>query len=153
MITALALFIGEGQAQQSVSSSLGVIVYPAKGQSLEKQNMDEGECYAWAQQQTGINPMAVASSPPANTNSEPGGKRIKGAAGGALAGAAIGGIAGDAGKGAGIGAVVGTLRGGRQSRLDKAAQEQQAEQAKTSTLQHFNKAFGTCMEGREYTVK
>jgi hypothetical protein len=31
--------------------------------------------------------------------------------------------------------------------------ETQAQQAKSSTIQHFNKAFGACMEGRGYTVK
>ena len=36
---------------------------------------------------------------------------------------------------------------------NKAAQQQQAEQAKTETLQQFNKAFSACMEGRGYAVK
>lgn len=153
VITALIPLVDVGQAQQSISSSLGVIVYPAKGQAPQQQNMDEGECYAWANQQTGIDPIALASSLATPKNSGPGGERLVGAAGGALVGAAIGGIAGDAGKGAGIGAVVGTVRGGRQSRMNKAGEEQQAQQAKTSTMQNFNKAFGVCMEGREYSVK
>jgi hypothetical protein len=29
------------------------IVYPAKGQSLQQQHRDEGECYAWARSSTG----------------------------------------------------------------------------------------------------
>jgi len=37
--------------------------------------------------------------------------------------------------------------------MNKAGEEQQAQQAKTSTMQNFNKAFGVCMEGREYSVK
>ena len=82
-----------------------------------------------------------------------GGERVRGAALGAVGGVAIGGIAGDTGKGAGIGAVAGTMAGGRQARKNKAAQEQQAEQAKAGTLQQFNKAFGACMEGRGYAVK
>ncbi len=142
------------QAEASMSSSLGVIVYPAKGQSPEQQNRDEGECYSWAKQQTGIDPMAVASKPTKEEGpAVGGGERVKGAAGGALGGLAIGAIAGNAGKGAAIGAVGGTLIGGHNARKNKAAREQQAEQSKSSTLQHFNKAFGVCLEGRGYTVK
>src|SRR5690349_10529309 len=36
------------------------IVYPAKGQGAEQQQKDQGECMAWAQQTTGVNPMTVA---------------------------------------------------------------------------------------------
>ena len=152
VIASVQLFLW--QAEASMSSSLGVIVYPAKGQSAEQQNRDEGECYSWAKQQTGIDPMAVASKPTKEEGAAVGGgERVKGAAGGALGGLAIGAIAGDAGKGAAIGAVGGTLIGGHRARKNKAAREQQAEQAKAGTLQHFNKAFGVCLEGRGYTVK
>lgn len=153
-LVALLPLLAEVQAQQSISTSLGVIVYPAKGQPAQQQNKDEGECYAWAKQQTGIDPVAVSSAPTKKSGpAVGGGERVAGAAGGALAGVAIGAIAGDAGDGAAIGAVAGTMAGGRKARKNKAAQEQQAQQAKTSTLQHFNKAFGVCMEGRGYTVK
>ena len=37
------------------------IVYPAKGQSNEQQNRDDGECYVWARQSTGIDPAADAA--------------------------------------------------------------------------------------------
>ena len=152
VITALLMFMC--QAEASMSSSLGVIVYPAKGQSPDQQNRDEGEGYNWAKQQTGIDPMAVASTPTKQEGpAVGGGERVKGAAGGALGGLAIGAIAGDAGKGAAIGAVGGTLIGGHKARKNKAAREQQAEQNKAATLQHFNKAFGVCLEGRGYTVK
>lgn len=155
LIVLLAVIIVKGDALgQSLSSSLGLAPYPSKGQSAEQQSKDEGECFAWAKQQTGIDPSAVASAP----TQEPGpaaggGERVKGAARGALGGAAIGAIAGDTGKGAGAGAVVGTMAGGRQARQNKAAQQQQAEQAKAGTLQQFNKAFSACMEGRGYLVK
>ena len=140
-------------AQQSLSSSLGVVPYPAKGQSSEQQNKDEGECYAWAKQQTGIDPIATASTPPPKEERKAGGERIKGAARGALGGAAIGAIAGDTGEGAAIGAVAGTMAGGRQSRQNKKAQTQNTENAKAETAQHFNKAFGACLEGKGYVVK
>jgi hypothetical protein len=141
-------------ASKSLSSSLGVVAYPSKGQSSNQQNKDEGECYSWAKKQTGIDPVAVASQPTKQEGpAVGGGERVKGAAGGALGGAAIGAIAGNAGKGAAIGAVAGTMIGGRQARKNKAAKEKQAEQAKAGTLQQFNKAFGVCMEGRGYMVK
>jgi len=141
---AIITTIGDASAQ-SLSSSLGLAPYPSK---------DEGECFAWAKQQTGIDPMAVASAPTQQSGpAAGGGERVKGAARGALGGAAIGAIAGDTGKGAGVGAVVGTMSGGRQARQNKAAKEQQAEQAKAGALQQFNKAFSACMEGRGYAVK
>ena len=36
------------------------LVYPAKGQSATRQSKDDGECYVWAKQQTGIDPAVVA---------------------------------------------------------------------------------------------
>jgi len=138
----------------SLSSSLGVVTYPSKGQSDQQQSKDEGECYAWAKQQTGIDPVAVANQPTKQEGpAVGGGERVKGAAGGALGGLAIGAVAGDAGKGAAIGAVAGTMVGGHRARKNKAAKEEQAEQAKAGALQQFNKAFGVCMEGRGYAVK
>jgi hypothetical protein len=139
---------------ESLSSSLGVVTYPAKGQSAEQQDKDESQCFAWAKKRTGIDPAAVANTPTQDSGpAVGGGERVKGAAIGAVGGLAIGGIAGDAGTGAAIGAVGGTIVGGMKARKNKAAKEKQAEQAKAGTLQHFNKAFGVCMEGRGYVVK
>jgi hypothetical protein len=138
---------------QSLSSSLGVATYPSKGQSPDQQSKDEGECFAWAKQQTGIDPVATASAPTQQSGPAAGGERVRGAARGAVGGAAIGAIAGDTGKGAGVGAVAGTMAGGREARKNKAAQQQQAEQAKAGTLDKFNRSFGVCMEGRGYAVK
>ena len=141
-------------AQNSISSSLGLVPYPSKGQSPAQQNKDEGECYAWAKQQTGIDPVAVSSAPPPPSGlATGGGERVRGAARGAAGGAVVGAIAGDTGQGAAIGAVVGTMSGGRQARQNQKAQQQQAQNAKAATLQQFNKAFGACMEGRGYVVK
>jgi hypothetical protein len=155
LIVLLAVITVMGDASAaSVSSSLGVVAYPSKGQSDQQQSKDEGECYAWAKKQTGIDPVAVANQPTKQEGpAVGGGERAQGAARGALGGLAIGAIAGDAGKGAAIGAVAGTMVGGHRARKNKAAQEQQAEQAKAGTLQQFNKAFAVCMEGRGYSVK
>ena len=150
----IVIGFSSGFAQHSISSSLGVIPYPSKGQSAAKQNQDEGECYAWAKKQTGIDPVAVASAPPPPSSpAVGGGERVRGAARGAVGGAAIGAIAGDTGKGAGIGAVAGTMAGGRQARLNKQSQAKQVQDVKTGKVQHFNKAFGACMEGKSYVVK
>ena len=159
IVTVMALCMiatgcGSAFAQQSISSSLGLVPYPSKGQSQAQQNQDEGGCYAWAKQQTGIDPVAVANTPPPPSGpAVGGGERLRGAARGAVGGAAIGAIAGDAGDGAGIGAVAGTMAGGRKARQNKQAQSQQAQDAKAATIQHFNKAFGACMEGKGYVVK
>lgn len=148
------LVICASEAQQSLSASLGVMTYPTKGQSASMQSRDEGECYAWSKQNTGIDPMAVASAPPPQSGpAAGGGERVRGAARGAAGGAAVGAVAGDTGKGAAVGAVAGTMSGGRQARKNKAAQQEQVQQQKSATLQQFNRGFSACMEGRGYVVK
>src|SRR4030042_6812613 len=89
LIVLLAIITIRGNASaQSLSSSLGLAPYPSKGQSSTQQSKDEGECFAWAKQQTGIDPMAVASAPTQQPGpAAGGGDRVKGAARGALGGA------------------------------------------------------------------
>ena len=53
-------------------ASLGLAVYPGSGQDAAKQGKDEGECYPWARQQTGIDPTA-ASAPVAVAEAPKGG--------------------------------------------------------------------------------
>jgi len=122
-------------------------VYPAKKQTAQQQQKDDGECLAWAKQNTGIDPVAAASQPaPQKTGpAVGGGERLKGAAGGAV----IGGIAGDAGAGAAVGTVV----GGAKARRNQNAQNQQAQQQQQQKSATYYKAYGACMEGRGYTVK
>jgi hypothetical protein len=126
-------------------------VYPARGQSADKKNNDDAECLAWAKQDTGIDPAAVAAAPAPTTG--PQGERLRGAARGAVAGGVIGGITGDAGKGAGVGATVGVLAGGRRSRQNQAAQAQSAQASKDQAIATYYRAYGACMQGRGYTVK
>jgi hypothetical protein len=164
----------------SPSKDIGVFVFGRNGQGPDQQLKDESECYAAAKQQTGIDPKAP---PPAGMTAEekqaeqeaaaetagaPKGGRAKGAARGAAGGAAIGAIAGDAGKGAGAGAVAGTMRGGMQQREASAAAKKEsaakvaAEQkalddraklAHAEGLDTFQRAFGACMDARNYSVK
>lgn len=145
-LTAL-LVAAPGHAQQP-------IVYPAKGQTVEQQQRDEGDCHVWAKQYTGIDPVAVAQQPPPQQSSSwGGGERAGGALRGALGGAAIGAIAGDTGEGAAIGAVAGTMMGGRRARQNAAAQNQAAVSQNQAQIDTFNRAYGACLEGRGYTVK
>jgi hypothetical protein len=145
------------------AAAQNLVIYPAKGQSAEQQSKDEAECQAWAKNNTGVDPVAVANSsaqPPVSAAPQQGGQRVRGAARGAAAGAAIGAVAGDAGKGAAVGAVAGTAAGGARKRREAEAANQQAQgqnqqqaadrQAKMAT---FNKAYSACLEGRGYSVK
>lgn len=133
------------------------IIYPSRGQTPEQQQADQGVCYTWAQQTTGVNPMSLgqqsASAPPAP---RPGAPLVVGAAGGAAAGAVVGAIAGNAGKGAGIGAVAGLVGGGIVARNRQAAyhtQHQQQQAAVQQSISTFNRAYNACLEGRGYVVK
>lgn len=135
-----------------VAAAQRPIAYPAKGQSASRQSKDEGECFSWARQSTGIDPAAVSAAPPPSGPAVGGGERLRGAARGALGGAAIGAIAGDAGEGAGVGAVVGTMAGGRRARENRRAGEQQAQAQSQEAINTYYRAYGACMSGRGYTV-
>jgi hypothetical protein len=145
------------RAQVPSAQDLGVFVYPAKGQSTQKQQADTTECYGWAQRQTGIDPTAPPPAPPPSEKQGADGSAVKGAAGGALVGTAIGAIAGETGEGAAIGAVAGAVRGRRKAKEQKKAQaqasEQQAQAQHAYVLETFKKAYGACLEGKGYSVK
>jgi hypothetical protein len=145
--------------------TLGLFVYPAQGQDTAKQGTDENECYLWARGQSGIDPMAAPTQ--AETPDTPKGGAVKGAARGAARGAVVGEVADrntigdeghlDAGEGAAAGAAAGAARGRRkQKKAEKqaTAQAQQAAQSQDAQKKEtFKKAWGTCLEGRGYTVK
>lgn len=134
-----------------------LIIYPAKGQSQEQMEKDKFDCYSWAKQQTGVDPMvASAASPQPVTSQGSGGGAVKGAAKGALLGAGVGAIAGDAGKGAAIGAVSGGAFGGLKSRNQRKQAEQMQQQQASQTNQkinEYNRAYSACLEAKGYTVK
>jgi hypothetical protein len=69
--TAVAQQVGAPQGGSAISSSLGVSAYPARGQTPQQQQRDEGQCYGWARQTTGIDPMAKPAAPPASTAIRP----------------------------------------------------------------------------------
>ena len=169
VVMGIALSLGQPVLAQSSESS---VIYPSQGQTAATQEQETAECRQWAQNNTGVNPEAIAaaqtSEAPATTAPEqetgPQGERLKGGARGAIGGAVIGEIADDdASKGAGIGAAAGAMAGGARQRnaqkeQEDKAQEQQAEaqerqQRATEDLARYRQAFGACMEGRGYVVK
>jgi predicted lipid-binding transport protein (Tim44 family) len=137
-------------------------IYPTKGQSPEQMEKDKAECYIWAKQQSGFDPMqapaAAPAPPPSGLQHE--GQVVGGAARGAALGAIGGAIAGDAGKGAAIGAVAGGGVGAMRKRSDYRNQQEQYQQqvaAQQADYQQkrglYDRAFSACMEGRNYTLK
>lgn len=157
---------------KSLSTSLGVVVFPAKGQSAQKQSQDEGECFTWSKNQTGYDPMNPSASAPQQAQAAPapaaqhqGGQRLRGAVRGAAAGAVVGEVIDDdSEQGAKVGATLGVLKGGAESRRQRADAEHQAAQQQQQVTQQqqaaiqeqaslFNKGFGACLESKGYTVK
>ena len=146
-LAAMGLVAAQAQAKP--------IVYPSKGQSPQQQQKDEGECYVWARNNTGIDPAAVAAAPAPQQQTGPavgGGERAQGA----LRGAVVGGII-DGGSGAGKGAAVGVVAGGVRARGNQKSQnaqaQQQAQSQKQGAMNTFYRAQGACLEGRGYTIK
>jgi len=149
-------------ATAQTKQTLGLIVYPAGGQTAEQQARDEQACYGWAQQQVGPltaapNADSAAQAGKAKADTATQGAGMKGAVGGAAGGALVGAVAGDAGKGAGIGAITGTLRARRAQRQ---AEQQGAQSARTQAQAQgsqqaasFRRAMVACLEGRGYTVQ
>ena len=135
--------------------AMGLFVYPGSGQDTAKQAQDENLCYAWARQQTGIDPTVAA--PPVEAAEVQRGDAVKGAAGGAVVGTAVGAIVGETGEGAAVGAVAGAAKGRRERKKKKKEAEAQAQQAtqnqETQRKDTFKKAWGACLEGRGYSVK
>ena len=146
----------------TISAADDFIIYPEKGQSKEQIEKDKFECYTWAKEQTGFDPMEMptaTSAPPPQEKTNA--SAARGAVGGAAAGAIIGEVAdGKGGEGAVIGAVAGGLFGNmrrnkkqeenRQAQQQWANQEAQQYAAKRNT---YNRAYVACLEGRNYSVK
>jgi hypothetical protein len=118
------------------SAQPSVAVYPAKGQSVEQQTRDSGECQTWAKQQTGYDPTTEAGKGAAVG-------AVVGAIGGAAAGAAIGAASGGgAGTGAAVGATVGGLGGAAGGGAYQYSKSKEG----------YDRAYAACMQGRGYSV-
>ena len=145
-------------------AQIGMVIYPAGGQSPEQQQADEAACTQWAEAQPGLklqagtgNTDSAAQAARQQASEATQGAAVRGAARGAAAGAAVGAIAGDAGTGAAIGAAAGAM-GGRRARKQaeqQAAQQgaAQAEAQNQQAVETFKNAAAVCLEGRGYTVR
>ena len=136
-------------------------IYPAKGQTPQQLELDKGQCYTWAVQQSGYDPAnpPITTPPPQPMQQDSGGQVAGGLFGGALLGAGIGAISGNAGEGAAIGGLFGAMRRARMQREEQqqqqqrqaaAMQQQQATQGQG--LNNYQRAFRACMNGRGYNV-
>lgn len=149
-VTLVAACFGAGVVQADL------YVYPKEGQSAEQTDKDKYECYNWAKNDTGFDPMAT----PRTTSAAPGGKAKSGTmVKGGLGGAALGGIL--SGKsGAKKGALAGGLIGGvhqhqhnKQVESDRQQWEQQESANYSNNRNNYNRAYAACLEGRGYSVK
>lgn len=143
----------------SLSSSVGLFVYPSDGQTAEQQELDDYQCFSWAKGETGFDP--INPSAPVKVDAQnPGinGSGTKGALKGAAKGALLGKVIDDdASKGAEIGAALGLLRARKQAMRD-AANEAKTANTKNETehsqlKSNFKKAMSLCLESRKYSVK
>ena len=159
---------GQGK---SLGATLGVQVFPKEGQSTEQQSKDEGECYDWAVQNSGVDPFELqkketeqAQQAQAASEAAAGSARgagARGAVGGAVAGAVIGEIANDdAGKGAAYGAAAGAISARRKARSGEQqaqaqikADQQQAKQYTEEQRNQFRNGFSACLEAKGYIAK
>ena len=130
-------------------------VYPAKGQTPEKQKKDEGECHTWAVGQSKYDPAnpppppAAAPAPTTATGTTPG-AGARGAARGAVVGEVVG---GDAGTGAVVGAAAARGQNRRQNASQAQQQQQAVSQQQQAGMNAYQRARAACLEGRGYTVK
>lgn len=148
---------------KEVKQKLGMVVFPAKEQTPEKQETDEYDCLMWSADQAGINnskpadPKAAGDAAAAHVDSVAAGAAVKGAAKGAAAGALIGSISGNSGSGAAYGAAAGAVAGRRakkSAKADAAAQaEAQANAANQAKLDAVKKGMTACLESKGYTIK
>ena len=156
-IIGCALNEATAQDNTTLAGGLGLFVFPAKGQDKETQSLDEYECYLWAKEQTGINPLNPPKYVGAEVDRSADGTAVRGAARGAAAGAAIGAVGGNAGRGAAIGATAGAMRG-RQAKVVGDERQQQAnnraaDAANKEVMEKFKRGFSVCLEGKGYTVR
>ena len=150
---ALALLIAAALAG---GASAQTYVYPAKGQSPDKQKKDEGECHTWAVQQSKYDPTnpppppAATAAPNTTATGSTRGAGARGAARGAVVGEVVG---DDAGTGAAVGAAAARGQSRRQNAQAGEQQQQAAAQQSHAGMTSYQKARAACLEGRGYTIK
>lgn len=129
-----------------------VIIYPAKNQPAEQQEQDKFQCYSWAKENTGFDPVNGVTGSQANeASSRQSGGVLRGAAKGAAFGAVVGDSSEAAGKGAAAGAVAGGIRQNRANRNLQQADDT-SDQQDSYYRDSYYRAYATCLEGRGYAV-
>jgi hypothetical protein len=149
---------------KEIKQKLGIIVFPAKGQTPEQQEADEWACLEWSINESGLGPnagqqdvQAAGDAAKAQAKEATTGAAVKGAAKGAAVGAIFGGIVGDTGEGAAVGAVAGGLKG-RQAKKQATAQAEAQAEAKVAAdnkakLETIKKGMVVCLQSKGYTVQ
>jgi hypothetical protein len=133
------------------------VAYPAKGQSSDQQNRDEYDCHQSAQNETGVDPVALAdqatgSSKPNSEGKSGLGSGLSGAGIGAMRGAASGDAGEGALHGAGMGRLMAVIRSRRQ--MEKQKEEASTKDSEVhAQLEKYDRAYSACLTGRGYTVK
>jgi hypothetical protein len=167
---ALAQMAPASSGQKTLAATMNVYAFPTKGQSAAQQSEDEAACYQFAVQNTGVDPFQLQKQAQQQQQQQAAneqaakqagqGAGAMGAVGGAALGAGIGAIAGDAGAGAAYGAAAGLLIGHRRKReaqeQAQAQAQQQGQQAQAATqeqMTNFKKAFGVCLQAKNYMVQ
>ena len=128
-------------------SGIGLVIYPAQGNTPEQQQADEAACTDWAEAQTGLSIQAGSVDTQAAADA------AEDQASDATTGAAVGGAARGALAGVAIGAI-----GGRRAKKSVEAQASYAgaagaEDQNAAAIEQFKKAASVCLEGRGYTVQ
>ena len=143
-------------------------VYPKEDHSPEQLNRDKFECYEWAKQQTGIDPMNLSTPSPQSRQgkSSQRGKVFRGALGGNPYGTISDGvpkgnevIIGSPTGGTGNNVIMGAPGGGlfHNRRKSQAEQEQiraqeRANHHKKLLIEDFNNAYKDCLMELGYSV-
>ena len=133
-------------------------IYPKNNQSAQQQQQDDNECYVWARNQTGFDPMAAptaTSAPPPQAESGADGTMARGALRGAALGGIVGGSSDDAWKGAAAGALVGGFRKRDRQKQQEQEQQQWQQQQQAQYQQQrdsYDRAYKGCMEARDYSL-
>ena len=156
----------------SVSRDLGLHAYPAKDQVAAQQQKDEVECYRWAAQDSGFNPLAAVGEqprprpPPAARRTLPrlregqrrerlpAPRRVRSSAPLPATRAREPGSV-PARASSGVSLIAKHKQKEAQKEADaEPARQQAATKAETQQkLEGFKKAYGACMEAKSYVVK
>src|SRR5215470_16017882 len=128
------LMIGVSAGCATTQPGPSVQTYPTMGQNAATMARDTADCQAWAQQQTGYDPVTDTAKGAAIGTLIGG---ALGAGGGAAVGAATG---NNVGKSAAVGAVIGGVAGGVTGGAYKYSKSKDG----------YDNAYRTCMSGRGY---